>query len=90
MKYLKFKILKWLMIKTQEQYKVEYLKVGGVDILCPNCNEWYSVSSIKYKHKLTDAVDGYTFTCGQCQHSSNWNTCDFPYPALCDETWEVV
>lgn len=84
------KILRKLIRYINKLYRKEHLRVHKNDIMCPNCNELYSVSSIKYKHKLTDAVDGYTFTCGQCQHSSNWNTCDFPYPALCDETWEVV
>lgn len=78
-------ILKW----SKAKHKTEFVK-HSCDIKCPQCNVWYSESSLTDMNNIEYAEYGYTFECGQCGHISNWNVMAFPFPALCDDKWNII
>lgn len=85
MKTIKHRIASWLYRKTEGVIKEEYRKVQGTDIVCPNCNTWFSISSESFKHYTGYERGLYKSTCGKCNHTSFWNPDIAPVLILCDE-----
>jgi len=75
------KIYKWAKSKV----KYYHSRVYRNDIKCSNCNEWFSVSGVEYKHKLDYREELFVTTCGKCEHVSYWNTTIAPELIACDE-----
>lgn len=75
------KIYLWAKGKIKE----EHLKKHKNDIKCENCNEWYSVSGVEYKHEIGSFDYGYFTVCGKCGEKSYWNTVAAPVALLCDK-----
>ena len=71
----------WIYNKVRKAHLAKYKN----DIKCTNCNEWYSISGLKYKHEYKSLDFGYSATCGQCGKTTYWNTQIAPVPFLCDE-----
>ena len=79
------KLINKIYLWSQGKVKENHLKKTGNDIKCPNCNEWFSVSGVKYKHKYENKNTlGYR-TCGQCKHVSIWSYNLAPVAILVDE-----
>lgn len=74
------KIYLWSKRKVKE----DHLKKHKNDIKCTNCNEWYSVSGVEYKHEIHPFDYGYLTVCGKCGEKSHWNTVAAPVALLCD------
>lgn len=70
---------------SKDKVREEHLAKWHNDIKCPNCNEWFSVSGIQYKHDQESIWFGCICTCGQCNYKSYWNLEAFPFPALADK-----
>jgi len=68
-------LLKKIIHNFENHFRKVHLKRLGTDIKCPNCNEWFSVSGIKYKHHNAKSPDHdyWICTCGQCGFKSNWS-----------------
>ena len=78
-------IINKIYLWSQKKIKESHLNRAGNDIKCPNCNEWFSVSGVKYKHKY-ESDDGLGYcTCGQCSHTSIWSYNLAPFAVLVDE-----
>lgn len=73
---------------SKDKVKEAHLIKNGCDIKCPNCNEWFSVSGIEYKHTQESVWFGSSCICGQCNHKSYWNMIAAPVPLLCNESGE--
>ena len=90
-----YKILKKLYLFIREELKKEHLKIRHNDIKCPYCNEWFSISEIRFKHKIYDKnkenPEVVTCTCGQCKFTSYWNTAIAPVLVRCNKDgWPVT
>lgn len=74
-------ILKKIIRALEDHFKTVHLNRVHTDMKCPNCNEWFSVSGIKYKHSLEKEPkhDFSICICGQCGFKSNWS----PHIAPC-------
>ena len=67
--------LKRVIKKLETHFRKIHLLRLNVDMQCPNCKEWFSVSGIKHKHS-TERKPEQDFTvcaCGQCGFKSNWS-----------------
>jgi len=72
---------------SRQKVRTHSLKKHGCDIKCPNCNEWFSVSGIDWKHEHVSEPDwGFHVRCGKCGHESYWNAVAAPILMLCDES----
>ena len=64
---------------------------GGSILKCPNCDTWtsetYSTSKVKDHPKDSDA---FILVCGECKHSSTWNTSIAPFPVRLDDKGNPV
>lgn len=82
-----YKFWKWLFKLSRDRFKEAHLDRHKNDIKCPNCNEWFSISGVDYKHEHLDPINDEcsTVKCGKCKHISNWNLCVAPCPILADE-----
>ena len=71
-----------------KHFKEAHLDEHHNDIKCPQCNEWFSVSGLKYKHEHREDLefnrDLYVAECGQCGYISLWNMSIAPFPVLVD------
>lgn len=77
---------KWLYNLSRDKLKELHIQKHKVDIKCSNCQEWYSISGVRYKHPpILDADWGYTTRCGQCKGYTHWNTEIAPFPVRCDK-----
>lgn len=83
----KLKLYQRLFLFAEKKHKKEHMKQYGTDIKCPNCNEWFSTSSIKHNHNHVDPQPwfGSHVRCGQCGHDSYWNLMIAPVAIRCDE-----
>jgi hypothetical protein len=75
------RLLKFCRNKVREQHLQKY----NNDVKCPNCNDWFSLSSLNYKHEhVTNPSWGFHLKCGQCKHESYWNAEIAPVLILCN------
>ncbi len=82
---LKGRLFKNIYLWVRKAIKKQHLAVHRNDIKCNNCNEWLSISGIRFSHNYKSHDWGYQVKCGQCGHVSYWN-CDYaPFPVRCDE-----
>jgi len=79
-----------------DQVTKRHLKRTGTDIKCPSCNEWFSVSGVKYKHKKRfydpvnmNELSYYVCSCGQCGHESKWTGDLAPFLVLLQDDGTV-
>ena len=82
------KFWKWLYHLSATKIIDWHLNKYKSDIKCPNCNTWFSISSVEgFKHSYVKPAPnfGVTVTCGKCNHTSHWNM-ETPAIILCDET----
>ena len=84
------KFWKWLFLLSKKHYKDEHLKKQGNDMLCPSCNEWFSVSGIEYKHKQESTLGLHKCTCGQCSEVSYWSSNIAPFLVLTDSEEQPI
>lgn len=70
---------------SKEKLREKHLTKYSVDLKCPNCNEWFSISAINYKHLHEPVWFGSACTCGQCSHKSYWNMTTAAAPLLSDD-----
>lgn len=84
-RWIKFKriVLKWIYKKSKQAYQ----NTRNLDMRCPNCREWFSISGMEYQHEyITPEPEfGSTVKCGKCKHVSHWNLVAAPVPLVCDE-----
>ena len=82
-----FKFWKWLYLLSEKKIKQLHLEKFHNDMICPNCNVWFSISSLRYKHECVDGEKDFVIgtICGQCQHTSYWNMDIAPVLVLCDK-----
>jgi C4-type Zn-finger protein len=82
---MNIKFWKWLYFLAKKKIKEAHLVKHHNDMKCPNCNEWHSISGLKYNHDFLERVDGIISTrCGQCQKVSYWNQEIAPVLVLCN------
>jgi len=80
------KFYKWLFKWSRRKVRSSYLSKYGADIKCPNCNKWFSVSGLDYKHvHLSEPEWGFHVKCGKCGGESYWNAVAAPVLLACDE-----
>lgn len=84
------KLWKWLYKLSKRNVRNEHLDKYHVDIKCPNCKEWFSITGIDHEHKADLKEFGSAYTCGKCEHLSYWNQEVFPFPALCDKDGNIL
>ena len=76
---------------SRKKYREEHMNKYHIDIKCPNCNEWFSITTIDYEYERVAEYEwGDSCKCGKCGYISHWNLCAFPFPALSDENGNPV
>ena len=83
----KYEIMKWLYIRAEKLFRAAHLEKYGNDIKCDGCNEWFSVSGIKYNHtnKYDEHKDVFICQCGQCGNISRWSPSIAPFLVRVDD-----
>jgi len=80
-----------MYVRSESKIKEQHLAKHKTDILCTNCQTWYSISAIQYNHKYEalfdiDEVDiGSITTCGKCGEVSHWNAVIAPVLIKCEK-----
>lgn len=84
-KSLKFRFWNYLRQKSISKIKDIHSKKYA-DIKCPNCEEWFSISGIDYKHISTKIKYNNNIIlqckCGKCQTTNYWNLSLCPAPII--------
>ena len=79
------KFWKKVYLFAEKKVRENHLKKHHNDIKCPNCNVWFSVSGLRYKHMNLDCAENIiSIECGQCKEVSHWNSQIAPVLILCD------
>lgn len=85
------KILKLILVKVKKSIRNRHLNKGHVDIKCPNCNEWFSISGVEKNHIVVNMPEfGSHVKCGKCGEESFWNAVAAPIPLRCDSKGNVL
>jgi hypothetical protein len=88
-------ILKKVILVLEDHYRNVHSMIGNDDIKCSNCNEWFSVTNIRYHHSISESDDNGVFQCecGQCNAVSYWkyfgNSKD-DQPVLVDPDGKII
>lgn len=85
-------VSKWTKIKRTVLAKIyiwaknQYHNTRTLDMRCPKCKDWYSVSGIEYEHEYVkpEPYFGCATRCGKCGHLSFWNLLEPSEVTLCD------
>lgn len=82
----KLKFWKWLLKTSERKFRVAHLDKYKNDVKCSNCNTWFSLSGIDYKHEHLEEPDfGFHIRCGKCGEQTYYNAVIAPVLIRCDK-----
>ncbi len=91
----KLKWFKKIYFWAYQNCKKTYLHIHKNDMVCPNCKEWFSITSLKKENTRTgidlkNMKDCEKIVCGQCDYTSYWVWGIIPAYSRVDKQGNVI